>query len=242
MAFAIKCSEVIRNIFLLNRRILFRVLALLFIISEITYASEPYFRHCDSVLESPAFKPLKLFYDSRPNEPRPDNCFRLNKSEFLVTVTNSGRIGQGLYFYDGSANSYELVGGHSWPDISIKREFLGGNQKRFVLINTSNLYRGNWEYGYRILYLVPGKKLESFAVKDLLFAKENPVSGFCGHESDGVELTDIATSIKGFDVVGEGSENVRVEFNIEEEDCKTGTHRKYNRVFMPQAGDFTEVE
>jgi len=218
------------------------ILALLYIISDITYASEPYFRRCDSVLESLDFKPLKLFYDSRPNQARPDDCFRLNKSEFLVTVTNAGRIDQGLYFYDANDNSYELVGGHYWPEISIKREFIGGNQKRFVLISTSNLSRGNWEYGYRILYLVPGKKIESFAVKDLLFAKENPVSGFCGHDSDGVELNDIATSINGFDIVDEGSEKVRVQFNVEEEDCKTGIHRKYNRVFMPQGGGFTEVE
>ncbi|TPQ28599.1 hypothetical protein [Methylomonas koyamae] len=217
-------------------------MALLFIVSDIAYASESYFRSCDSVLESLDFKPLKLFYDSRPNQARPDDCFRLNKSEFLVTVTNAVRIDQGLYFYDSNDNSYELVGGHYWPEISIKREFIGGNQKRFVLVSTSNLSRGNWEYGYRILYLVPGKKIESFAVKDLLFAKENPVSGFCGHDSDGVELNDIATSINGFDIVDEGSDKVRVQFNVEEEDCKTGIHRKYNRVFMPQAGGFTEVE
>jgi hypothetical protein len=229
--------------FLLRRGTLLRLAACLIMPYEITYASESYFRNCASVLESPDFQRLKSFYDFRPDEPRPDVCFRLNNSEFLVTVTNTGRVGgQGLYYYDAKNNSYELVGERYWPQIGVKREFVGPNQKRYVLIRTSNSHRGNWEYGYQILYLVPGKKIQSFVVKDLLYAKENPVSGFCGHGGDGIELTSTATSIKGFQVLEEGSENVRLEFTVEEEDCNTGKHRNFMRVFRPQTGDFIEVD
>jgi hypothetical protein len=211
------------------------------LVTRATLASESFFRDCASALESPDFQRLKTFYSSRTDEPRPDSCFRLNNNEFLVTVTNAGRVSQGLYYYYANDNTYGLVDRHYWPEIEVKREFVGPNQKRFVLISTSNLHHGNWEYGYQILYLVPGKKIQSFVVKELIAAKENPVDGFCGrHGSDGIELTDTATSIKGFQIVGEGSDDIRLEFTVEEEDCNTRKHRSYMRVFHPQAGDFIE--
>jgi hypothetical protein len=208
-----------------------------FVFSSNTAAAELYFRECDAALESPSFERLKTFYARNKNEPRPDNCFRLNRNEFLVTVTDAPRISQGLYYYDASADSFDLVDNQSRPNIKIRREFIGGGQKRYVLIKSSNLHNGSWSYSYEVLFLTSGKRRQSFVLMELLSGNEDPESGFCGSR-----LPQTATRIADFHVSEEGGANVRIEFAVEEEDCKTRTKRKYVRVFQPRESGFTEIK
>ncbi|TAN71772.1 MAG: hypothetical protein EPN17_00440 [Methylobacter sp.] len=203
---------------------------------SITYATEPLFRDCSSALATKNFQRLQAYYTKSKENTTPSYCFKLNRDEFLVTVEDTGQIGQGLYYYDASNDSYGLVDGKYCPNIAIKQEFIGAHQKRYALIECSNLQHGNWDYGYLVLYLAPGKKRQSFIFKELLFVNEDPESGFCGSR-----IHDTATSIKGFHISGEGGNNVRVEVNVEEENCKTSIHKKYARFFQPRDGDFVEV-
>lgn len=216
--------------------ILLLTAAILGLSSSAAYANEPYFQDCETAIQSRGFEGLKQYYARNNDAPRPSMCFKLNHDEFLVTTIDTGRVGQGLYYYDANNNSYELVDGRYCPNIDIKREFLGFGNKRYVLISCSNLHHGNWDVSYLLLYLVPGKKRQSFVFKELLFANEDPESGFCGSRTP-----DTATSIIDFHISGERRSNVRLEFTVEEEDCKTRARRKYVRAFQPRYGDFVEI-
>lgn len=199
-------------------------------------AAESFFRNCETAIESHGFARLKRHYATNKDEPRPDMCFKLNRDEFLVTIEDTGRIGQGLYYYDARENSYGLVDGQYCPNIGIEKEFWGPGKKRYVLIKCSNLHDGDWHHGYSILYLVPDKQRRSFVLKELVFAREDPESGLCGRRP-----SQSATSIEHFRVIGEGSRSVRLEFAVEEEDCVTHGRRKHLRAFQLRDGKFVET-
>lgn len=199
-------------------------------------AAEPFFHDCEAALESRGFEHLKSFYARNKGEPRADFCFRLNQNEFLVAVIDAPRISQGLYYYDSSVDSLDLVDNQSRPNIEITREFIGSGRKHYVLIKSSNLNNGSWSYSYEILFLNSGKKRQSFVLTELLSGLEDPESGFCGSR-----LSKTATEISDPQVSGEGSPNIRIKFAGEEEDCKTHTRRKFVRVFRPSDRGFIEV-
>lgn len=222
--------------YILRLQIFLGLVAILCFAPNITYATEQFFRDCGSALETQEFQRLKAYYTKNKEEAGPSYCFKLNRDEFLVTVEDSGRIGQGLYYYDASNESYRLVDGKYCPNIEIKQEFIGAHQKRYVLIKCSNLHHGNWDYGYFVLYLAPGKKRQSFVFKELLWGNEDPESGICGSR-----IPDTAKAINVFHISGDGGENVRVEFTVVEEDCKTSSQKEYVRIFQPRDGDFVEI-
>ncbi len=74
-------------------------------------ASNNFFMECDKVLEKKEFLSLKAYYDKHPDEPHPDMCFRLNNNEFLITVTGTGRVFQGLYYFNSKEEKLERPGG-----------------------------------------------------------------------------------------------------------------------------------
>ena len=199
-------------------------------------AAAPFFVECSAALESRGLERMQEFYARHQEEPRPDLCFRLNRNEFLVIVTDAARIGQGLYYYDATDDSFSLVDGKSRPNLTVEREFMGGAQKRYVLLKFSNLQGGNWEYGYEVLFLAVGKKRQSFVLQELLAVTEDPESGLCGSR-----LTQSASRIAASHVSGEGGANLRVEFVVEQEDCRTRTRRKTVRAFQPREGGFAEI-
>jgi hypothetical protein len=161
----------------------------------------------------------------------------LNDSEFLVTVTNAGRVAQGVYFYDAKTGSYDFPDGAYRANIEVKTEFLGPKGKRFVLLSTSNLHAGNWDSGFEILFLIPRRNGRSFVLQQLLFANEDPESGLCGRR-----ITEgSASSILGYEVLDEGTEKTRLIFNVEEQNCVTGDKQIYKRVFQPSTRGFAEV-
>ncbi|MEY4749069.1 MAG: hypothetical protein RIQ60_1283 [Pseudomonadota bacterium] len=212
----------------------FRGLALLVLSTSAVAA--PFFVECSAALESRGFERMQVFYARNKDEPRPDYCFRLNRSEFLVTVTNAARSSQGLYYYDATEDSFGLVDGKSRPNLAVEREFMGGGQKRYVLLKSSNLQGGTWEYGYEVLFLAVGKKRQSFVLQELLAVTEDPESGMCGSR-----LTQSASRMAAPHVSGEGGANLRLEFVVEQEDCRTRTRRKTARAFQPREGGFAEI-
>src|SRR6266478_219982 len=115
-------------------------------------ASELFFHTCVDVLATPSFIPLHNFYLSNPDEPAPDSCFRLNDTEFLVTVTHTGPIAQGLYFFDAKQGIYRFPDGAYRESIKVETEFVGPNHKRFVLLSESFLKNGTLNESYELLF------------------------------------------------------------------------------------------
>lgn len=221
----------------MNPRLIQGLTAMFALAAGTVSASDPYFRSCDQALETPPFKRLQEFYMAYPEQPSPDACFRLNKSEFLVTVTNTGRVGQGLYHFNADTGSYEFADGAYRESIQVKREFEGYKNKRFVILHTSNLHAGNWVTGYEILSLQPRVDNRSFRIQQLLFAMQDPVEGMCG--SSLKEGT--ATNVKDFRVEKEGTAAATLVFDINSQVCPDGAKRSYERRFVWQSGEFREA-
>lgn len=200
-----------------------------------------FFIDCGEALSQKGFLKLKEYYDANPDKPKPDMCFRLNNYEFLVTVTGTGRVAQGLYYYDAKENKMELYEGAYMADIEVKKEFLGKNKKRYVLISWSNLAHGNWDYGYDILNLISKAGKKPFVLYNLLSVNEDPEAGLCGEWSSKDKSgkaekhqkikEGITSRIKGYKILNEGTEKVKIVFTITEQDCKTLKRTTYEKVF-----------
>jgi hypothetical protein len=155
-------------------RCLFTLLALLATMSSVGQVSaSQFFQECSEVLEKPEFVVLKRYLDSNLELPPPDKCFRINSNQFLVSVVDTGRIGQGLYYYDAKTKTYQLEGGRSRPGIVVFKEFMGPNNKRFVIFSVSNLSRGEWSQEYSILNLMPTKDGKSYIHYELVSWNED---------------------------------------------------------------------
>jgi hypothetical protein len=220
------------------REILLGLVIAIGLSSSITYAAGPFFEDCETALDKPGYQRLKQYYEahSQEDENPPRMCFRLNRDEFLVTIVDAGRIVQGLWYFDASTGLYDRVDNQYCPGISIEQEFTGARQKRYVLFKCSNLHLGDATTWYSVLHLTPGKKRQSFSLKQLLAAQEDPEEGFCG-----TRLSDSATSIMNYQILNESTAGVRIEFAIEEENCKTHKRRIYIRAFQLRDGEFAEV-
>lgn len=196
-----------------------------------------FFQECSEALEKPEFVTLKGYLDSKPELPRPNKCFRLNNNQFLVTVTNTGRVSQGLYYYDAKSNTYGLEGGSYMPNVDVVQEFIGPNNKRYVLLSVSNLSRGNWWQGYSILNLIPTKEGKSHVHYSLLSWSEDPESGLCGTKIS----TGKASSVDEPRITNEGTESVKIVFPVTEQDCVTSKIMTYSRTFALSDGTFKEI-
>jgi len=175
----------------LKRYLLALLLILFFGFSNQLFANI-FFQDCNTALVKPEFYKLNKFLNSdfsndsndKIKEALPPNkCFRLNNNYFLFTVIDTGRTGQGLYFYNAKTGGYGLDNGQYMPNIEVKKEFLGARSKRFVLLEGSNLIHGNWDTWFTILNLTPMKNEKPYLHYPLLFANENPESGMCGEKN-----------------------------------------------------------
>jgi hypothetical protein len=208
-----------------------------------TVRADNFFIECDVVFEESKYSPLKKYYESHPGEPKPDMCFRLNDNEYLITVTNIDRIAQGLYYYNSTKGEMELY--RSMPLIDVKEEFVGGNNKRYVLLSWSNLHQRGWSYGYAILNLISQRGEKPFVVYDLLTVNEDPVSGLCGEWiSKGEKKRSVnegqMQKIDGYEIVNEDTKKVSIVFSVSEQDCKTLEIRAFQRIFRLVKSKFTE--
>jgi len=214
--------------------------------------AEDFFQNCKDVLNKPEFKVLQRYLQTRKDFPKPNECFRLNNSQFLMTVRGIGRIAQGLYYYDAKANTFGLSDGHAMPLASVVLEFLGPNKKRFVLLSVSNLQHGNWDRGYSILNLIPvvqgGKPYIHY---NILSWNEDPEHGLCGHWTSTSKKTGetvlhknissgTTQSINAPEVIEGGTNNVELAFPVTEQNCETSEIKKYKKIFRLEDGIFLE--
>lgn len=201
-------------------------------------ANEAFFQSCDPVLGTPPFKRLSEFYAGHPENPKPDACFRLNNREFLVTVTDTGRVGQGLYYFNADNGTYDFPDGSYRANIEVMREFVGPNRKRFVILTSSNLHAGAWGIGYELLFLKPKKMGRSFETQELIFANQDPLNGMCGESiTEGT-----AAEVKDVRIEHEGTAETSVVFVVDSQVCPQGKERSYERRFVWSSGRFREVD
>lgn len=210
---------------------------LLYSIMSVANAGEPFFHRCDRALGTLPFQPLREFYLTHKEEARPESCFRLNKKEFLVTVMDTGRLSQGLYYLNTNTGSYEFPDGTYRAGISVDREFEGPNKKRFAILRTSDLHLGNWSVMYELIYLIPQTKGYPFQIQDLLYVNEDPVSGMCG---DTIKKGN-TTSVKHLRVEKEGTPATALVFLINNQACPNGKEESYERRFTWSKGMFRET-
>lgn len=213
--------------------------------------AENFFQSCSVALKLPSFRVLREYLESNPDKPSPDDCFRLNNYQFLLTITDTGRLGQGLYTYDFNANTFGLSDLRPIPGIKIEKEFEGMNHKRFVLMSWSNAHQGNWTQGFNIIQLTPTREDKSYVNYLLLATGQDPESGLCGHW----ETTDPKTgktekhqnimkgktaAISSYRILNEDTEHVSIVFNITEENCETSEFKTYTKTFRLNDGLFKE--
>lgn len=221
----------------MNPRLLQFLALLLTLTAGTVSAGEPFFQSCDPALDTPPFKRLHEFYSAHPKEPLPDSCFRLNSREFLVTVTATGRVGQGLYYFNADTGNYTFPDGAYRANIGVKREFEGPRKKRFVILETSNLHGGNWDTGYELLFLKPRGEGYSFQIQKLLFVAQDPEDGMCGSRiTEGT-----ASEVESLRVEREGTTATSLVFVISSQACPNGEKRNYERRFVWSMGAFREA-
>jgi len=202
--------------------------------AEKVYA-ESFFMDCEA-----AFK-LKDFFDKHLDKPRPDQSFRLNNSEFLVIITDTGSVGQGLYFVNVKNNKMEIDDGYAL--MGVKKEFFGKNQKRYVLLATANLGSGSYSNGYSILNLIPRHNVKPYILYLLFDVSEDPIAGLCGEKRDRFIKDHIkAEAVDSYKILNEDTENVTLVFYIIEENCETLKKRTYAKRFKLVDGIFKQVE
>ncbi len=214
--------------------------------------AEDFFQDCQDVLNKPEFKVLQSYLQTRKDFPEPDECFRLNNSQFLMTVIDTGRMAQGLYYYDAKANTFGFSDDHAMPLAIVVLEFLGPNKKRFVLLSASNLHRGNWDSSYSILNLIPvSQDRKPYVHYNILSWNQDPEHGLCGHQTGTSKKTGetflykkistgTAQSIEKPEVIEEGTNNVHLVFPVTEQNCETSEIKKYKKIFRLKDGVFRE--
>jgi hypothetical protein len=209
------------------------IVFLVLLLSRLVVAGN-YFVDCEKALRSKDFSGLHAFYERNKDQPPPDKCFKMNNNEYLITVVDTGRIGQGLYYVNIKENKAQLDEGSYTPNMKIEHEFLGKNKKRYALYSWSNLHGGNYETGYAVLFLTPKSDGKSWKTSSLFSVLGDPEGGLCG---DRIK-TGKAGSVEGFKISGEGTEKVKIVFTVIEQDCKTLKTTTARKVFSQSGPEF----
>jgi hypothetical protein len=198
--------------------------------------AENYFIDCDAAMKRYEFTPLRDYYNSHPKIWSPDMCFRLNKREYLVTITRVAPILQGLYYYNSTDNTFKLYEDNNttcFPGISIAEEFYGKNNKRYVLMVggvTGSIF-------YKIFNLVDNKDKHSypFITYEIIGDRWDPVDGLCGNDYP----KPTASEILSYRIFNQRTDKVEIVFKIREQDCRTKKIKEYEKKFHIKDGIFT---
>ncbi len=226
------------------------ILSALVLLSSSAHAGN-FFQNCSDVLPTPGFDVLQSYLQSKPDAPVPGKCFRLNNQQFLMTITETGRVAQGLYYFDAKTNTFGLSEGRFMPNIEVVREFIGLNNKRYVLLSSSNLSQGTWDRSYSVLNLVPMRDGKSYIHYGIVSWSEDAESGLCGHristdpKTGKTELhketaTGTASSFANPEVTAEGTDAISLAFPVTEQNCETSELRNYKKIFRLKDGRFQE--
>jgi len=216
------------------------LLAILLLSSQTCFALEPYFVSCEDALSSRPFQKLQNFYDSHPDEGEPDECFRLNNNEFLVTVNQTSRQAQGLYFFNAKIKSYgPAVENWAEPGIHVVTEFKGPHEKRFVLFESRD--QNTWYSGvsYYLLYLTPYKSGKPYVFSTVLSAE-----AYWSKEGEACEQSadKPATDIDSYKVEQPGTDDTHLVFNVKEWNCTSNNKSYLRRVFKITSDGAVEIE
>lgn len=227
-----------------------QVFLLILLFSSVGFADN-FFIPWDQALKKSEYTSLKKYYETHPDDQigiPPDQCFRLNNNEYLVIVTATGRMGQGLYYLNLKNGTFELHKHRAIPGIEIVQEFIATNQKRYVLLKWSNLHHGDLSNGYDILNLVP-KKMGTYELYNLFWVSEDPEVGLCGEWSSTDETGQVkhflkikegkTQSIEGYEIKNT-EEGTKIIFFIKEQDCKTLNTRSFKKTYTLSEKKFIE--
>jgi ankyrin repeat protein len=216
-----------------------------------------YFQNCNDVTTKPSFRLLADYWKQHQQEAReasgpsnefqPDLCFRLNDKEFLMTA--NPRDPGTLFYYcnfhgEGECSDFGMDGGYTLPNLGVDMEFMGPHGKRFVLMETDRLEHGFEQGEYYVLYLIPshgGIPVETKALGGYggLYGEGEGgcVPATAAELSEaGVPPDEIDTIVTSYHIENEGTDNVAIVFDIEEENCKLQTITKSTRKFVYQDG------
>jgi hypothetical protein len=199
-------------------------------------AGEPQFLVCEQALYTPQFIRLVAFYGRHPELPKPNECFRLNDREFLVTVTADARVAQGLYYFDSATQTYDLADGAYRPEVSIAREF-DIARKHFVLVESSNLNAGQWNTIYEVLFLRPKGAGRPFEIQRLLELQQDPEEGMCGSRL----LEGTAAKVESIDVSVRCTEANMIAFELKTQSCPGGAIETRRPTFEWNGSSFVEL-
>jgi hypothetical protein len=213
---------------------------------------------CKDVLQEPDLQKVTEELASKIGASHPDKCYRLNDNEFLVTVQAAG-LGDGLYVFDVNENSIEQY--ESMPGIRVVKEFDGKQGQRYVLFRAGRLLHGYCTGGYNILQLASNQESGETAAKhritahqralkdlqppvevyNLFFTSLGADCGGCAEYTEGERsIWAVASKITGYRIFNEGSDDVKIVFDLKEQDCKTLKLRDYQKKFSLREGRFSE--
>lgn len=164
----------------------------------------------------------------------PDGYLKLDRGKFLMPITNTGRIGQGLYYADiHSREIMRVVGG--LPGI---RRFSSKDGYTWILISSLGMHRGAMSTAFSAVHIRAGAHARP-TTQSLICVVEDSEAGRCGRG----KLIGISTAgeIHGYeirDINGDGFEDVI--FKLTQTDCTTGRTNSAQRRFIYEHGRFTD--
>jgi hypothetical protein len=202
-------------------------------------AQKSLFTPCAEALPTPEFAPLRAVIPGAFAESA--GCLRLTNREFLLFAQPFGP-GQPFHYCDLRTSAPGCKAEPHWfYAFETKQQFTGANGKRYMLWHTWQMKRGIYSDGYGIFSLVPRSiDPRGFAVYTLpggmIFQGEDPAN------SDPCrDLGDEATEITGYELRGEGTEEVELRFTQRRIDCKTRQETLGLLRYQPKNGKFERL-
>ncbi|WP_152224173.1 hypothetical protein [Pseudomonas sp. SCB32] len=213
-----------------------RATTVLMLLLTSTANAGSWFQPCETALTTPPFRKLNDFYLTHSEEHKPELCFRLNDREFLVTLDDTGRVLQGLYYFNATDGTYAFPDGYYRANLSVPLEFDGPNKKHFALLLTNNLHGGVWDAVYEVLYLKPKKEGKAFELEELFYVNQDPGVGMCGERV----LNGVAANVDSVNVENERTAKTTLVFKLTEQSCPDGDTHSVQRRFAWQSNHFVE--
>lgn len=175
-----------------------------------------------------------LFSETR--YPSPDGYLKVDRGKFLVPITNTAPIGQGLYFADiRHRKILRLIGG--LPDINA---FASKDGFFWILFQSSGTHRGVMSTEFTAIHLVASDSGEvKPRTQRLLSVSEDGVAGGCGRGvAIGITTAHKVRDYRVSDIDDDGFEDIVL--SLTEVDCATGRTKSFQKKFVYKNGTFIE--
>lgn len=202
-------------------------------------ASKSLFTPCAVALPTAAFAPLRAVIPE--HLAGSSGCLRLTNQEFLLFNQPDGP-GNPFHYCDlRTAPPACKEEPHWFYTFEINEQFTGAHGQRFMLWYTWQMKRGVMTDGYGIVSLVPksqaARGFEIYALSGgYIFKGEDPSTA-----DPCRDLSEDATEITGYELRGDGSEDVELRFNKRTIDCQTRQESLSALRYRPKTGRFELV-